>query len=155
MDDLPTHLDFLLSEESNPKGRGDTCRYLAAGARRALWMRARGGSLGQALPGLLEALEGDEHAIIESSSIMAFLQPAVSLLVIGESERELKASARQFLARADAFVTVRPDLKPLTWPATSLQTLEGKPVFLVSPDEWSNPALCQFVRDQLTAAEVR
>ena len=155
VDDLPTHLDFLLSEESNPKGRGDTCRYLAAGARRALWMRARGGSLGQALPGLLEALEGDEHAIIESSSIMAFLQPAVSLLVIGESERELKASARQFLGRADAFVTVRPDLKPLTWPATSLQTLEGKPVFLVSPDEWSNPALCQFVHDRLAAAEVR
>jgi hypothetical protein len=149
--DLPAHLDFLLSEEKDPNALRDTSRFLAAGARRALWMRARKGRLAQALPGLLEALEGDEHVIIESNSILAFLQPTVFLLVIGESGREVKASARQFLGRADAFVIVRPDLKPLIWPAISLQMLEGKPVFPVLPAEWSNPALCQFVRDRLAS----
>jgi len=147
--DLPAHLDFLLSEEKDPKALRDTSRFLAAGARRSLWLRTRGGRLAQALPGLLEALEGDEHVIIESNSILAFLQPTVFLLVIGESGREVKASARQFLGRADAFVTVRPDLKPLIWPAISLQMLEGKPVFPLSPGDWSNPALCQFVRERL------
>jgi len=147
--DLPAHLDFLLSEEKDPKALRDTSRFLAAGARRSLWLRTRGGMLAQALPGLLEALEGDEHVIIESNSILAFLQPTVFLLVIGESGREVKASARQFLGRADAFVTVRPDLKPLIWPAISLQMLEGKPVFPLSPGDWSNPALCQFVRERL------
>ena len=84
-DDLPAHLDFLWSEEKDPNGHRDTSRYLAAGARRALWVRVRGGTLPQALPGLLKALEGDEHVIIESNSILAFLKPAVFLLVIDES----------------------------------------------------------------------
>jgi hypothetical protein len=154
-DDLPAQLEFSLTEETDPKGHGDTSRYLAAGARRSLWLRARAGKLAQALPGLLEALEGDEHVIIESNSILAFLEPTVFLLVIGESGRELKASARQFLGRADAFVTVRPDLKPRAWPEISLQMLEGKPVFPLSPGEWSSPALCRFVRERLASPGLR
>jgi hypothetical protein len=147
-DDLPAHLDFLLSEERDPNAHRDTSRYLGAGARRSLWLRARGGRLAQALPGLLEALAGDEHVIIESNSILDFLQPAVFLLVIGESGQELKASARQFLGRADAFVTVRPDFELRARPGTSPQTLEGKPVFPV-PGEGSSPALCRFVCERL------
>jgi hypothetical protein len=150
--DLPAHLDFLLSEERDPKGHGDTSLYLAAGARRALWLRAREGRLADALPGLLEALQGDEHVIIESNSILAFLQPAVFLLVIGESGCDLKASARQFLGRADAFVTVRSDLEPGALPATPLRMPEDKPVFPVSPGEWSNPALYRFVGERLATA---
>jgi hypothetical protein len=152
---LPAHLDFLLSEERDPKGHGDTSLYLAAGARRALWLRAREGSLARALPSLLEALEGDQHVIIESNSILAFLKPAVFLMVIDESGRDLKASAQQFLGRADAFVTVRPDLKPGAWPGTSPEMLEGKPVFPVSPGGWWNPALCRFVGERLASAEIR
>ena len=151
-DDLPAHLDFLWSEEKDPNGHRDTSRYLAAGARRALWVRVRGGTLPQALPGLLKALEGDEHVIIESNSILAFLKPAVFLLVIDESGRELKASARQFLPRADALVTVGPGLKPRVWPEASLPMLENKPVFPVSEGEWSNPALSRFVRERLGSA---
>jgi hypothetical protein len=151
-DDLPAYLDFLLSEERDPKGHSDTSLYLAAGARRSLWLRARGGKLALALPGLLEALEGDEHVIVESNSLLGFLKPAVFLMVIDELGRDLKASARQFLGRADAFVTVRPELKPRAWPAASLQMLEGKPVFPVSVDEWSNPALCRFVSERVASA---
>jgi hypothetical protein len=150
-DDLPAQLEFSLSEEKHPKGRGDTSRYLAAGARRSLWLRARPGRLAQALPGLLEALEGDEYVIIESNSILAFLEPTVFLLVIGESGRALKASARQFLGRADALVTLRPDLKPRAWREISLQMLEDKAVFPVTPGQWSSPALCRFVRERLTS----
>ena len=148
-DDLPAHLDFSWSEEKDPNGHHDTSRYLAAGARRALWMRARGGTLAQALPGLLKTLEGDEHVIIESNSILAFLKPAVFLFVIDESRRELKASARQFLPRADALVTVGPELEPSVWPGISRQMVEDKPVFRVSAGEWSNPALSRFVRERL------
>jgi hypothetical protein len=115
-------------------------------------MGARGGTLAQALPGLLKALEGDEHVIIESNSILASLKPAVFLFVIDESRRELKASARQFLPRADALVTVGPELKAPLWPGISLPMLEDKPVFPVSAGEWSNPALSRFVRDRLASA---
>jgi hypothetical protein len=151
-DDLPAHLDFLWSEEKDRNGHDDTSRYLAAGARRALWMRAREGTLAQALPGLLQALEGDEHVIIESNSILAFLKPAVFLFVIDESRWELKASARQFLPRADALVRVGPEIKPGVWPGISLPMLEDKPVFPVSAGEWSNPALSRFVRERLASA---
>jgi hypothetical protein len=151
-DDLPAHLEFLWSEEKDPKALRDTSRFLAAGARRALWMRARGGTLAQALPGLLKTLEGDEHVIIESNSILTLLKPAVFLFVIDESRRELKASARQFLPRSDALVRVGPAVKPGIWPGISLQTLEDKPVFPVSPGEWSNPALSRFIREQLASA---
>jgi len=153
--DLPAPLEFLLSEEEDPGGHGDTSRFLAAGARRALWLRARGGKLAQALPGLLAALEGDEHVIIESNSILAFLKPAVFLVVLAESRRELKASVWQFLGRADALVTVGPDLQLRPWPATSLQMPEDKPIFPVLVGEWSNPALCRFVGERLAPAENR
>jgi hypothetical protein len=148
-EELPAHLDFLLSEESDPKGHGDTSLYLAAGARRALWLRARGGGLARALPGLLEALEGDEHVIVESNSLLGFLKPDVFLMVIDPSGRDLKASARQFLGRADAFVTAESSLEPKAWAATSLELPQDKPVFAVSPSDWSNAALCRFVSERL------
>ena len=149
-DELPPHLDFLLSEERDAQGHGDTSLYLAAGARRALWLRARGDSLSQALPSLLKALQGEEHVIVESNSLLGFLKPAVFLMVIDESRPDVKASARKFLARADALVSVRPRLEPSGRPATDLEIPEDKPVFPVSVGEWSNPELCRFVSERLS-----
>ena len=149
--DLPAHLDFLLSEEVDCAGHGDTSLYLAAGARRALWLRAREGALARALPRLIEALEGDEHVIIESNSILAFLEPTVFLFVSDESRGELKVSARQFIGRADALVTVGTEVKAPAWPVIPGQMLEDKPVFAVLAGEWSNPALCRFVCERLAS----
>lgn len=148
--ELPAHLDFLLSEERDAQGHGDTSLYLAAGARRALWLRARGDSLSQALPSLLKALEGEQYVVVESNSLLAFLKPAVFLMVIDESRPDVKASARQFLARADAVVSVRPRLEPSARPAPYLHIPEDKPVFPVSVGEWSNPELCRFVGERLS-----
>jgi len=155
VDELPGHVDFLLSEERDPKGIGDTSRYLVAGARRSLWMRTRGAGLAQTLPGLLEALRGDEHVIVESNSLLGFLEPDVFLMVIDESSRDVKASARQVLGRVDAFVNVRPGPKPRAWPGTPVRIPEDRPVFLVSEGEWSNPDLCRFVSERLAPASGR
>jgi hypothetical protein len=141
------HLDFLLNEERDREGHGDTSLYLAAGAPRALWLRARGGGLARALPGLLEALEGDEHVIVESNSLVGYLKPDVFLMVIDPSGREVKASALQVLQRADAFVTVAAG--PRIWTASALQLPQDKPIFAASPGDWSNPALCHFVSERL------
>ena len=69
-----------------------------------------------------------------------------------DSRREFKASASQFLSRADALVTVRPEFKPRVWPGMSFSMLEDKPIFPVSAGEWSNPALSRFVRERLASA---
>jgi hypothetical protein len=151
--DLPAHVDFLLSEEVDCAGHGDTSLYLAAGARRALWMRAREGTLARALPRLLEALEDDEHVIIESNSVLTFLEPTIFLFVSDESRGELKASARQFIGRADALVKVGAEAKAPAWPVIPGQMLEGKPVFRIVAGEWSNPALCRFVCERLALAK--
>jgi hypothetical protein len=98
---------------------------------------------------LLEALEDDEHVIIESNSVLAFLEPAIFLFVMDESRGELKASAEQFLPRAAALVTVGTEAKAPAWPVIPGQMLEDKPVFPVLPGEWSNPALCRFVCERL------
>lgn len=149
-DELPAHLDFLLSEERDAQGHGDTSLYLAAGARRALWLRARGDSLSRALPSLLKALKDDGHVIVESNSLLAFLKPAVFLMVIDESRPDVKASARKFLAYADAFVAVTPHPGPSARQATCLRVAEDKPVFRVSAGDWSNPELCRLVSERLS-----
>jgi len=149
---LPAHLDFLLGEERDREGHGDTSLYLAAGARRALWLQVRGGSLAQALPGLLTALKGAGHVIMESNGVLAFLKPALYLLVLDESQVDFKASARRFLERADAFVTLRSDFRPRDWPGISSQAFESKPLFKVSECERWNAALCRFVSERLALA---
>src|SRR5947199_8115491 len=47
----PAH-PFAVSTESETAGGTDTSRYLAAGARRAFWVRTAMGQLGEALPSL-------------------------------------------------------------------------------------------------------
>ena len=150
-DSLPPHLNFSLREERDPGGPGDTSRFLAAGARRALWLRVCESGWAPALPCLLEALGGAEHVIIESNSILEFLHPAVYLLVTREWEPELKASARKFLGRADALVTVVTSRAGGDAPVPELSRPQpaAKPVFRVTAGEWSSAALCRFVTERV------
>src|SRR6266542_3177697 len=61
----PREHPFVLSEEGSSGGRDDTSRFLAAGARRSLWLRVRQGQLGEAFPVLREGLSRDEWVMIE------------------------------------------------------------------------------------------
>lgn len=145
----PTEHAFALTEEANPRGRGDTCRFLAAGARRSLWLRVREGQLAAALPTLYAALNQDEHVIIESNRILAFLKPAAYLVVLDRARRDFKASARQFLERADALVPVGAGVEMRTWPDLDPGIFTRKPVFPVSPRDYTSPELCRFVQQKL------
>jgi hypothetical protein len=149
--ELPAHQNYALSEESAPGAPRDTSRFLAAGARRALWLRAGEGGLAQAVPELLETLAGDEHVIIESNSIMEFVQPALYLLVVGEGEQELKATARRFLGRVDAWVRVMSPGAPDAGPPSEGPPPEfaAQPVFTVSAGEWWNAALGRFIAERV------
>ncbi len=140
--------DYLLTEERCSEGRGDTSRYLAAGARRALWLRVRQGALQKAIPPLLGALESDRYVMIESNSILSFLKPDVYVVVLDSRVRDFKPSARKFLRRADAVVSIG-ELEPRAWPGLDLSRFRNKPVFALSrPDEF-NLRLCRFVRRRL------
>ena len=149
-DGEPAEHSFILTEEKNPRGRGDTCRLLAAGARRALWLRIREGQLAEAVPVLIRELAGDELVMIESNSILDFLNPALYIAVLDSLKPDFKASARRFLARADALVPVGPRPNVDAWAGIDPRMFEGKPVFRATAPDYFNPDLCRFVRERLS-----
>ncbi len=144
---------FALAEEKDARGRGDTCRFLAAGARRALWVRVRQGQLATAFPSLARALRGAEYAIIESNSILEFLEPDLYLVVLDPARRDFKDSTRRFFIRADALVAIEPLRRARAWPGLDSAVFEGKPVFQVSRRDYFSPDLCRFVCDKLCVAQ--
>jgi hypothetical protein len=141
---------FVLTEERKPLGEGDTGRYLAAGATRALWLRTRWQSLPEALPALLRRLKGDRFVMIESNSVLGLLAPTVALFVRDRNVRAFKLSAQKALARADAIVTVEAPTAPQGRPSPGEVT--GVPVFTVARPDCSNRELCRFVRRKLRSA---
>ncbi len=147
--EAPLDRPFVLSEETDPRGHGDTCRYLAAGARRALWLRVRQGHFEQAFRALLAALEGDEYVMIESNSVLGFLKPAVYIVVLDGSRRDFKASARQYLEQADALVPIGTSPDASRWPGLRPGSFEHKQVFPLAAGERPSPELCKFVERRL------
>ena len=165
----PTEHPFALTEEANAQGRADTCRYLAGGARQSLWLRARQGQLASALPLLFRRLRAAKWVIIESNSILEFVDPLLYLVVLDGSRRDFKPSAQKWLARADAFVSVGTGssngidekleagacarIGASIWPhldrAFHSQDSRSKPVVAVQAPHYWNPTLAAFVRRKL------
>lgn len=145
----PSEHPFVLSEEQDASGRGDTCRYLAAGARRALWLRVRQGQLAEAVPTLSAALGGDNYVIMESNSILGFLRPVVYLAVLDSGARDFKASALRYLALADGLVAAELRFDATAWPGFDHRLFYEKPLFPLISRMYASPDLCRFVCDKL------
>ncbi|HET7841367.1 MAG TPA: hypothetical protein VFM21_07170 [Terriglobia bacterium] len=148
----PSEHSYVLTEENDPEGRSDTCRFLAAGARRSLWLRVRQGQLAEAFPALEEWLDRSGWVMVESNSILELIDPRVYIAVMDSATRDFKASARKFLGRADAFVLTGSRFNARAWPEIGPQTLEGKPRFAVSSNRFHSEKLCRFVRQKLGPA---
>jgi hypothetical protein len=143
---------FQLTEEKNPLARGDTGRYLAAGARRALLLRVQPGSMPEALPALRRALGSARFVIMESNSILNHLKPAAFVFVLAGARRGIKASARRFLRHADALAGVGPPSDFPDWRGIISGLIKTRPTFLISSGQRFNPHLCQFLRRRLARA---
>ena len=143
---------FAVTEERDPAGRADTCRMLAAGARRVFWVRTKQGRLAEALPQVREKIAAASDVIIESNTLLHFLRPDLYLPVLDFSRADFKDSAREFLDRADAYVLLGPVPDGPAWQGVSLKPLEQSPVFVVQPDRLCPPALANFIREKVFAA---
>jgi hypothetical protein len=144
-----TEPSFLLTEEENPVGPTDTRRFLAAGARRALWLPVQDSHLAEAWGRLLDTLQGAGHVIIESNQAVDFVKPSVYLIVVDSAQPDFKPSAQRLLNRADALVLIGPQSHATGWPAISARLLEGKPMFPARALGEASPDLCEFVRQKL------
>lgn len=144
---------IAISAERDPGTGTDSARFLAAGAKRSLWVRTRIGRLAEAMPRIRQEIATAENMIVESNSVLQFLRPDLYLTVLDYGTADFKDSARLFLDRADAVLlrSSGKELKP-RWNQVSLRLLEGKPQFLVTPPDVIGDDLAAFVEQRLAQA---
>lgn len=138
-----------IEEEQDRSGETDTSRFLVAGAVRAFWVRCLPARLGETFSALQQVLEDDRHVIIESNSILQFLQPDLYLLLLDAAQVDFKESARAHLSRADALVLVEASSPMPAGQGSSWTSLPERPVFRVRPENFCPPALMEFVREHI------
>lgn len=139
---------WAINEERDRSGESDSSRFLVSGASRSLWVRTRQGMLAEAMPRLRKELAGAENAILESNSVMRFLRPDLYLTVLDSATADFKASAKEYLDRADA-VILHHDSDHVAWTNISLKPVAGKPIFHISPPPYVTPDLIEFVRQKI------
>ncbi len=140
---------FALSEEYEPSAT-DTGRFLAAGAERSFWLRVPSGELPRAAETVRKILAQGENAIIESNSVLEFVQPDVFLMLLDFACQDFKASSLRFMDRADAFVVIDRGISGPIWEAVASGMWDRKPQFLVKPPDYVTPAVSAFVRSKLS-----
>jgi hypothetical protein len=143
---------IAISAERDSNTGTDSARFLAAGARRSLWVRTRIGRLVDAMPRIRQEIDAAENMIFESNSLLQFLRPDLYLTVLDHATADFKDSARLFLDRADA-VLLRSSGQELIpqWNQVSLRLLAGKRRFVITPPDLVGDDLVAFVEQRLTA----
>ncbi len=139
---------WAIAEEFDRSGESDSSRFLVSGAARSLWARTRQGMLAEAMPRLRKELGSAENAILESNSVMRFLRPDLYLTVLDASNPDFKASAREYLDRADA-VILHDQTTEAAWTNISLKPVAGRPIFRIHPPQYVTPELIEFVRKRI------
>ncbi len=138
---------YALSEEHAPS-LTDSGRYLAAGAIRSYWLRTRQGELAAGMPALRRVIASSVNVVIESNSALNFLVPDAYIFVLDYAVADLKDSARRFLDRVDAFVTLHSE-QPSPWPGVPAQWLDSKPRFPAQPPDYVTGELARWLRTHL------
>ena len=143
---------WAITQVYDGEGDSDTSRFLAAGAAKGLWVRCRQGKLEEVMPAFQQRIAADENVIIESNSVVGFLQPDVYLTVLDFAVPDFKESARRYLDRADAVVLHDPSAnghKEPAWSRVSRAHLTGKPIFYITPPPYITPQIVDFVRQKI------
>lgn len=145
---------FSITEERHRDTGTDTARFLAAGARRSIWVRTKQGELVTALPALTAKIQADEFVIVESNSLRRFITPALYIQVFDSANQDFKLSAQQFFDLSDAYILVRKTGQ--TYPAPGDNVLlareieKNKPYFTVNEeDSFISQEVIEFVRSKL------
>ena len=140
---------IAVSEENDATAGTDSSRYLAAGALRSFWVRTRRGHLVEAMPRILAEINQAENVIIESNSVLGFLEPDVYASVLDAEVVDFKASALMYLERADA-VLLPASLSELpTWTDVPLCLIERIPKFRIMPPSYCSDEFVAFVVQKL------
>lgn len=146
---------WAISEERDRSGKSDTSRFLVAGAVRALWVRTEQGRLAEAMPELRKRIAGAPNVIVESNSVLKFLQPDLYLTVLDPATADFKNSAREFLDRAHAIILHGIPGAGRAWQSVSLKPVADRPTFRITPPPYVTPEIVEFVRASLLSQPVQ
>lgn len=147
---------WAVTEDRDRSGDSDTSRFLVAGAAHSWWVRTQQGHLDEAMPRVRQILAGARNAIIESNSVLGFLQPDLYLTVLDPSTKDFKESAGKFLNRADAVLLHKPENSaPLAWDRISVEDVSNCPRFAIQPPEYLTDEVVEFVRERLAVGARR
>ena len=150
-DCAPTDRCWAMTEEHDRSGKSDSSRFLVAGARRAFWVRSEQGRLHEALPAIQRKVAEAENVIIESNSILQFVDPDLYITVLDPVTEDFKASAQKYLERADAVVLHGTDDTP-RWKEVKAEMFGRTPAFRIAPPEYVGKDLVAFTENRLAAA---
>jgi hypothetical protein len=100
-------------------------RFLAAGAARAFLVQSA------EMPRITQLLAESENAIIESSSILRFIEPDVCAMVVDGAVPDFKPTALDLIHRANFLVVT--NSATLAWPQVPPSLLRDKPSFAAPP----------------------
>ena len=139
---------WAITEERDRSGESDSARFLVSGAARSLWVRTRQGMLAEAMPQLRKQLADAENIILESNSVMRFLRPDLYITVLDAANPDFKASAKEYLDRADA-VVLHDSTNQAAWTNISLKPVAGKPVFRITPPPYVTAEMIEFLKSRL------
>jgi len=139
---------WAITEERNRSGESDSSRFLVSGAARSLWVRTRQGMLAEAMPRLRKELASAENVILESNSVMRFLRPDLYITVLDATNPDFKASAKEFLDRADVVILHESTGQP-AWDKISLKPVQGKPLFRITPPPYVTAEIIDFLKSRL------
>jgi hypothetical protein len=139
----PAH-PVAISEQGGSGNHSDTERFLRAGAHRSFWARTRAGELAEAMPRIRRILAESGNVIMESNSILQFLQPNAYLMVTDASVQDFKDSSRRYLDRADALIVTSD--APLKWRGVGARLYAKKPLFRAPGPSYQSPELIAFLR---------
>ncbi len=143
---------WAVTEERDRSGESDSSRFLVSGAARSLWVRTRQGMLAEVMPRLRKELASTENAILESNSVMRFLRPDLYLTVLDAANPDFKASAKEYLDRADAVILQNAKVigHADVWEQkVSLKPVQRKAIFLITPPPYVTPEIVDFVRQKI------
>ena len=142
---------WAITEEKDTSGKTDSSRFLIAGAKHSFWVRTAQGKLEKAIPAIQRRLNDAENAILESNSVMKFIQPDIYISVLDPANEDFKSSAQQYLERADAVILHRSGTYEPRWPGISLTSERDRPVFVIDPPKYVSSEVIGFVERRLRA----
>jgi hypothetical protein len=144
---------FALTEERDAVGRNDSSRYLAAGAVRSLWVRTLPGHLADAMRAIREVIDNAPNSILESNSVLQFLDPDVYALIVWPWAADFKPSARRYLSRADVILLATPPpghgAPQPAWGDELQDQLAHVPQFAITRGELAPSQWLDFVRRKM------